>query len=675
MVSPASKEVNSCAARRAQMVERNIAGRGVRDELVLDAMRGVPRELFLPNSLREFAYEDSPLPIAGEQTISQPYIVAFMVEALMLKGGEKVLEIGAGSGYAAAVLSKIAAHVYTVERLGQLAETAAATLAELGYDNVHVLHGDGTRGWPEHAPYDAIVVAAGGPQVPESLKEQLKIGGRLVIPVGADQRAQELVRVVRISKDEYRSEDIADVRFVPLIGEEGWAGAEGEARAPARRALRPVSPGEEALVRNLADAAESFASIETADLGPLMERIGSARIVLLGEATHGTSEFYRMRERITRELIVKKGFRFVAIEADWPDAARVDHYVRHFQYPPSEWTAFARFPTWMWRNTEVRDFVGWLRKHNGTAEKSQRVAFHGLDLYSLYDSIRSVLNYLDEVDPESAKVARERYGCLTPWQRDPATYGHAALTGTYPTCEADVVRALGDLLAKRRAYAEHDGERFLDAEQNARLVANAERYYRIMYYGSRASWNLRDNHMFETLKNLLAFHGADSKAVVWAHNSHVGDAAATEMGARGEYNIGQLCRKEFGDKAYLVGFGTHSGTVAAASDWDGPMEVKKVRPALPNSYEQLCHSTGLARFMLGLRGRGDLCGPYGLGKERLERAIGVIYRPETELASHYFQANLPQQFDEYVWFDDTHAVTPLDTAEIKGLPDTYPFGV
>ena len=675
MVSPASKEVNSCAARRAQMVERNIAGRGVRDELVLDAMRGVPRELFLPNSLREFAYEDSPLPIAGEQTISQPYIVAFMVEALMLKGGEKVLEIGAGSGYAAAVLSKIAAHVYTVERLGQLAEKAAATLAELGYDNVHVLHGDGTKGWPEHAPYDAIVVAAGGPQVPESLKEQLKIGGRLVIPVGADQRAQELVRVVRISKDEYRSEDIADVRFVPLIGEEGWAGAEGEARAPARRALRPVSPGEEALVRNLADAAESFASIETADLGPLMERIGSARIVLLGEATHGTSEFYRMRERITRELIVKKGFRFVAIEADWPDAARVDHYVRHFQYPPSEWTAFARFPTWMWRNTEVRDFVGWLRKHNGTAEKSQRVAFHGLDLYSLYDSIRSVLNYLDEVDPESAKVARERYGCLTPWQRDPATYGHAALTGTYPTCEADVVRALGDLLAKRRAYAEHDGERFLDAEQNARLVANAERYYRIMYYGSRASWNLRDNHMFETLKNLLAFHGADSKAVVWAHNSHVGNAAATEMGARGEYNIGQLCRKEFGDKAYLVGFGTHSGTVAAASDWDGPMEVKKVRPALPNSYEQLCHSTGLARFMLGLRGRGDLCGPNGLGKERLERAIGVIYRPETELASHYFQANLPQQFDEYVWFDDTHAVTPLDTAEIKGLPDTYPFGV
>jgi protein-L-isoaspartate(D-aspartate) O-methyltransferase len=677
---PASKNgrsgvANSFASLRAKMVERNIAARGVQDELVLEAMRKVPRELFLPKHLREFAYEDSPLPIAGDQTISQPYIVAFMAEALMLKGGEKVLEIGAGSGYAAAVLSEIAAQVYTVERLGQLAGQAAATLAGLGYDNVHVLHGDGTKGWPEHAPFDAIVVAAGGPQVPESLKEQLKIGGKLVIPVGADQRTQELVRVTRISAREYLSEDIADVRFVPLIGEEGWL-AKDDGRAAQRRMLRPAAPDEEALVRKLADAAESFPSIEKADLNPLLERIGSARIVLLGEATHGTSEFYRMRERITRELIIEKGFRFVAIEADWPDAARVDHYVRHFQYPPSEWTAFARFPTWMWRNTEVRDFVSWLRKHNGTVEKSKRVAFHGLDLYSLYDSIRSVLNYLDEVDPQSASVARERYGCLTPWQRDPATYGHAALTGSYPTCEADVVRALTDLLAKRRAYAEHDGERFLDAEQNARLIANAERYYRIMYYGSRASWNLRDNHMFETLKNLLAFHGPDSKAVVWAHNSHVGNAGATEMAARGEHNIGQLCRREFGDQAYLVGFGTHSGTVAAASAWDGPMEIKDIRPSLANSYERLCHATGHARFMLGLRGRSDdLCGPAGLGKERLERAIGVIYRPETEMASHYFRANLPQQFDEYVWFDTTRAVTPLDTAEVKGLPDTYPFGV
>ena len=235
----------------------------------------------------------------------------------------------------------------------------------------------------------------------------------------------------------------------------------------------------------------------------------------------------------------------------------------------------------MWRNNEVRAFVDWLREHNAQLKPAQRVAFHGLDLYSLYNSIRSVLKYLDDVDPSTAQVARQRYGCLTPWQADPATYGHAALTGAYQTCEREVVSMLTDLMQKRRAYAEHDGERFLDAVQNARLVANAERYYRIMYYGSRASWNLRDSHMFETLKTLLDFHGPESKAIVWAHNSHVGDSAATEMSSRGEYNIGHLCRKEFGDSAYSIGFGTNSGTVAAASDWDGPMEIKTVRPAVP----------------------------------------------------------------------------------------------
>jgi protein-L-isoaspartate(D-aspartate) O-methyltransferase len=659
---------------RHEMVEKAIFARGVRSRPVLDAMRTVPRESFLPMNLREFAYEDAPLPIEEGQTISQPYIVAFMTEALALRGGEKVLEIGTGSGYAAAVLSEIAADVYTVERHGPLAEKAAATLADLGYDNVHVLHGDGTRGWPAHAPFDAIVVAAGGPTVPESLKEQLKIGGRLVIPVGADLRAQELVRVTRISQDEYRREDLADVRFVPLLGEEGWAPEETEL-SRLRRTPPAAARGDESLIKSITDAIEPFRSVETVDLRPLLERVGDARIVLLGEATHGTSEFYRMRERISRELIVQKGFRFVAIEGDWPDATRVDNYVRHLEYSPSEWTAFARFPTWMWRNDEVRDFVDWLREHNAPAKPATRVAFHGLDLYSLYVSIRSVLNYLDRVEPEAAKIARQRYGCLTPWQGDPAAYGHAALTGAYHTCEQHVVRALKDLLENRVAYAERDGERFFDAVQNARLVANAERYYRIMYYGSRASWNLRDEHMFTTLKNLLTFYGPDSKAIVWAHNSHVGDSAATEMASRGEHNIGHLCRQEFGDDAYLIGFGTNSGTVAAASEWDGPMEIKKVQPALPKSYERLFHAAGHARFTLGLRDRSALTGAGGLGKPLLERAIGVIYRPESERASHYFEAVLPRQFDEYIWFDHTRAVTPIDTAVLAGLPDTYPFGV
>src|SRR6185437_4405788 len=262
----------------------------------------------------------------------------------------------------------------------------------------------------------------------------------------------------------------------------------------------------------------------------------------------------------------------------------------------SEWTAFARFPVWMWRNREVREFVDWLRARNAGLKSGDRVAFHGLDLYSLYNSIRSVLDYLDRVDPKAAEVARRRYGCLTPWQSDPSVYGQATLSGEYQTCEREVTSMLTDLLQKRRAYAEHDGERFLDAVQNARLVANAERYYRTMYYGSRASWNLRDDHMFTTLKILLSHHGEQSKGIVWAHNSHIGNAAATEMSARGEHNIGELCRKEFGESCYAIGFGTDHGTVAAASDWGGPMEVKVVQPSHKTSYERLCHDSETPHF-------------------------------------------------------------------------------
>ncbi len=661
------------SALRDGMIYRQVAGRGVRSQQVLEALRKVPREAFLPEAMREFAYEDSPLPIAEGQTISQPYIVALMIDALALRGGEKVLEIGTGSGYAAAVLSRIAGNVYTVERIGQLAEKAASVLADLGYINVHVLHADGTRGWPDHAPYDAIVVAAAGPEVPQSLKAQLRIGGRLVIPVGIDRQVQELVRVTRMSPTEYKSEDIADVRFVPLVGEEGWAAEEGHGIAPADRVA--AKPADAATASAISANCEGFETIASVDLEPLLRRIGDARIVLLGEATHGTSEFYRMRERISRGLIERKGFSFVAIEGDWPDAARIDHYVRHAEYPPSEWTAFARFPVWMWRNREVADFVDWLRARNADVEPGSRIAFHGLDLYSLNDSMRAVLDYLDDVDPQSARVARERYGCLTPWQSDPATYGHAALTGAFRTCEREVVSMLLDLMEKRRAYAEHDGERFLDAMQNARLVANAERYYRTMYYGSRASWNLRDGHMFATLQTLLDFHGPQSKAIVWAHNSHVGESAATEMASRGEYNIGHLCRKEFGNAAYSIGFGTNSGFVAAASEWDAPMEVKAVRPALPESYERLCHEAGRARFLLPMRNPVSTDVVEALLKPRLERAIGVIYRPRTERESHYFKAVLPSQFDEYVWFDETRAVTPLQTGKVVGLPDTYPFGL
>jgi len=658
---------------REQMVRYQIEDRGVRDPKVLAAMRYVPRERFVAEHLQEFAYEDSPMPIPGQQTISQPYIVAMMIDALELTGGETVLDVGTGSGYAAAVLARIAGQVYSIERVAELAEQAGAALKKNGFDNVEVMEGDGTLGWPEHAPYDAIVVAAGGPKVPESLKQQLKIGGRLVMPVGFDPYTQELIRVLRTGEQQFETQQLADVRFVPLLGEEGWTPGKPELE-PAGLGPRALPP-KSGLTGMIAANCTPFSTFDDVELAPMLQRIGNARVVLIGEASHGTSEFYRMRERITRALIEQKGFDFVAIEGDWPDAARLDHYVRHAEYPPSEWTAFARFPTWMWRNEEVREFIEWLRKHNAALDPDRRVAFHGLDLYSLYTSIQAILGYLDEIDPDTAAVARHRYSCLTPWQSDPIAYGHAALTDRYRTCEHEVVQMLQDLMTKRQTYATHDGERFLDVVQNARLVTNAERYYRTMYYGSRSSWNLRDTHMFETLESLLQHHGPRSRAVVWAHNSHIGDAHATEMANRGEFNIGHLCRERFGDDAYLIGFGTDHGTVAAASSWGAPMEIKSVQPSLADSYERLFHDTGIGQFLLPLRHARDPKLIDGLNRSRLERAIGVIYRPESERQSHYFEATLPQQFDEYIWIDQTHAVTPLKTESLSGMPDTYPFGL
>lgn len=660
-------------ALRKQMVEHQIAVRGIKSELVLNALGTVPREEFVSGELKEFAYEDSPLPIGEGQTISQPYIVALMLEVLELKGGEKVLEIGAGSGYAAAVLAQIAGQVYSVERIGQIASKATDTLATLGYENVHVLHADGTLGWEEHAPYDAIIVAAGGPSIPESLKSQLKIGGRLVIPVGSTKRLQELVRVTRTSEFEYEEEDIADVGFVPLIGEEGWQPENVAIELEQKR--KKKAEIDQNVLHAVESTIEPFNSIEDVDLNPLLERVGDTRVVLLGEATHGTKEFYEMRNRITQRLIEEKGFNFVAIEGDWPDAARIDNYVRHVDCPVTEWTAFARFPIWMWRNQSVKGFVDWLHDYNREIETSKKISFYGLDLYSLYISIDTILKYLDEIDPSAANIARERYGCLSPWQKDPATYGRAAISGAYESCEKEVLEMLTDILRKRQHYTEYDGERFLDAVQNARLVANAERYYRVMYYGSRESWNLRDHHMYETLNMLLDFHGKDSKAIIWAHNSHVGDASATEMFKRGEYNLGYLCRQELHAKSYSIGFGTNDGTVAAASNWDEEMEIKHVKPAIAKSYEYLFHQLEAPNFLLGLTNSRIASKLNGLLTPKLERAIGVIYRPESELASHYFQAVLSKQYDEYIWIDRTQAVVPIETEQLKGLPDTYPFGL
>jgi protein-L-isoaspartate(D-aspartate) O-methyltransferase len=590
------------ARKRRRMVEAQIAARGVRNTRVLEAMRAVPREAFVPEELAEFAYEDGPLPIGAGQTISQPYVVALMAELAYPGSREKVLDVGTGSGYAAAVMSRMAARVYTIERHPELAETARRRLERLGYDNIEVRCGDGTLGWPEAAPFDAIVVAAGGPEVPQALREQLEVGGRLAIPVASDGAGQKLLLVRRTAADTFEEEDCGAVAFVPLVGEQGWREGARDLpsdpleppRAAFARPMRHLRPGNREPAGLIAAAAEALPDLADADFGRVADRFGEARLVLMGEATHGTSEFYRARAELTKRLIVKHGYTVIAVEADWPDAARIDRYVRGRADGADGMAAFTRFPTWMWRNAEVSTFLDWLHSYNQTiAAPEQRVGFYGLDLYSLNASIAGVLDYLDRHDPEAAQLARERYGCLTPWQHDPASYGRAALRPGFRTCERAVLAMLGDLLIGRLDDAVKDGESFLDAAQNARLVAAAERYYRTMYYGAAESWNLRDRHMFETLQAVLAARGPGTKAVVWAHNSHIGDARATEMGKiRDELNIGQLCREAYGAKARLLGFGTDRGTVAAASNWDGPMEIKDVRPAHEDSYEWLCGKAG-----------------------------------------------------------------------------------
>jgi len=661
--------MNKFELLRKQMIDYQLAARGLRDQAVLNAINAVAREEFVPTELIEFAYSDSPLPIAASQTISQPYIVALMTAALELKPQERALEVGTGSGYAAAVLAKIAKEVYTIERHKILADTARSKLEELGYSNIQVLYGDGTMGWPEHAPYDAIVVAAGGPKVPETLKQQLAIGGRLVIPVGSSLRTQKLLRVRRISEHDYQEEDLGGVRFVPLIGAAGWQDETGTTRAGGKAGV--------SLPELIYQSSEHFARIDDVNLDNLLERVGDSRLVLLGEASHGTAEFYEMRARITCELIEKKGFNVIAVEADWPDAAHIDHYIHGTSPDPLlESTPFSRFPTWMWANHSVLEFTHWLKAHNEKIDApEQQVGFYGLDLYSLYSSIEMVLSYLEKVDPETAQVARVRYGCLMPWASDPGMYGQVTITRQYRECEEDVLATLQDLLRKRMDYSMADGERFFDAEQNARLVANAERYYRTMYYAENSSWNQRDQHMFDTLRSVLAFRGPQSKAVIWEHNSHIGDARATQMSARGEFNIGQLVRQKYPDEAYLIGFGTDHGTVAAASEWGGPMEVKQVQPSHIDSYERLCHESKTDNFLLPLSKPLQETTRNELLAERLERAIGVIYHPETELQSHYFYASLPRQFDEYIWFDETRAVEPLTRETTKGMPDTFPFGL
>jgi erythromycin esterase-like protein len=418
----------------------------------------------------------------------------------------------------------------------------------------------------------------------------------------------------------------------------------------------------------------------------LLGIVGTSRFALLGEASHGTREFYRERCRITQRLIAERGFTAVVVEADWPDAWRVNRYVRgrsDDRDAVAALSGFQRFPAWMWRNAEVRDFVEWLRDFNRGQPATRQVGFYGMDLYSLFGSIQVVLEYLGRVDPDEAGKARARYGCFDHAGGDSQAYGYGASHGMSPSCEDEVIQQLREM--NRLAVASppgfgNDRDELFFVQQNARLVRNAEEYYRSMFRGRVSSWNLRDSHMVETVqaldRHLEAIGGGPARMAVWAHNSHLGDASATEMGDIGEWNVGQLMRDRWGQDAVLVGFSTHRGWVTAASDWDEPAQRKRVRDGLAGSWEDVFHQAGVERFLLPLRGNAAL--PPGVNERRLQRAIGVIYRPETERQSHYFHTRLADQFDAMVHVDETHSLEPLDTSRAwttGEAAETYPSGI
>jgi len=435
----------------------------------------------------------------------------------------------------------------------------------------------------------------------------------------------------------------------------------------------------------LADAAHPLDG-GPGDYDALMNLVGDARFVLIGEATHGTHDFYEERARITQRLIREKGFTAVAVEADWPDAYRVNRYVRGEGRDGSANEAlsgFERFPAWMWRNTDVSAFVDWLRAHNEGVRAGPKVGFYGLDLYSLFTSVKEVLNYLDQVDPTAAEQARRRYACFDHYGEDSQHYGYATGVGLSESCQQGVLTQLQELQQRAFDYMQADGasseDAFFYAQQNARLVKNAEEYYRTMFRGRISSWNLRDSHMAETLDALarhLSRDGAPAKIVVWEHNSHIGDARATEVGGLGEWNVGELARKAYPGQTCLIGFSTYDGHVTAASEWDGPAERKRVRPALHGSYEELLHQVGLPRYYLNLR--DDTPVRRLMLERRLERAIGVLYLPRSERQSHYFNAQMAQQFDAIIHIDRTEALVPLDATSgwhSGEPPETYPEGI
>jgi len=663
--------------------DRREAGRSLAERLAAYANRPDVLVLALPRGGVPVAYEVA-------RALGAPLDV-FVVRKLGVPGYEE-LAIGAVATGGVRVLND-----QLVERLGipeqMIDAVAARELQELARRERRYRGGrppPDVRGRTVILVDDGLATGATMHAAIEALRQQKPTRIVVAVPTASPEICEEMNTkaddvICAITPEPFQAVGRWYQDFSQTTDEEVEA-LLSQRNVPDNSRVTEMPTADSALIKALSETAYPLAG-SARDYDPLVSRIGEARFALLGEASHGTHEFYSERAEITKRLITEKNFVAVAVEADWPDAYRLNRYVRGASDDVDAVEAladFRRFPTWMWRNEVVVEFIEWLRAYNDALPQgAEKVGFYGLDLYSLHASMKAVLRYLEKVDPEAATKARERYSCFDHFGEDTQAYGLMTRLNLSKSCEEEVVNQLIELQRRAGQFARNGGQLADDelfyAEQNARLVKNAEAYYRSVFLEEVSSWNLRDRHMAETLDALvthLGRKGRRAKLAVWEHNSHLGDARATEMGQRCELNVGQLTREKYGREAVLVGFTTHHGTVTAASDWGKPAERKRVRPALAGSYEALFHTTGRDRFLL-IPNDSDAMAQQ-LSAPRLERAIGVIYRPETERQSHYFRARLTDQFDAVLHFDETRAVKPLETTaewEAGELPETFPFAV
>lgn len=649
-------------AMKKVSIKELLKNKGISNKLLLEAFQNIPEALFSSETMRTYFHQD----LKSEENLDKidPKIITVtrILEQLQVKEENKILITGVNSVSILAALSKIYKDVYAVEKTEAYAIWTLEVLKEIGITNVHLQTGNLEDGWTEQAPFNAILIATELKEIPTTLKIQLKVGAKLLAPIGPDWTHVMLKSIERVSETEYVTKALRGKYYIP----------KPKTLPKTSTKVYPESEITEEIKTN----SIPFKTIKDFPMDGLLERIGDANVVLLGEASHGTSEFYTTREEITKALIEKKGFNLVCAEADWPDAEHVNNYIKN-RYESEDWMPFMDFPKWMWRNKEALSLMEWLKEHN--TKHNNTVGFYGLDLYGLENSINLLVKNLKNIDSELSDLAKSHYSGIIPYMTKPELYGRLVKDKALVSSEKEIANMLFDLLKNKNKL--NHSEAYFHAYQNATVVADAEHYYRTMHLDSTDSWNLRDAHMFYTLKSLLSYFGGksknESKAVVWAHNSHIGNAMGTEMYERGEINIGHLCKEHFGSKAYTIGFGTHTGTVAAANNWGEEVKIMSVNESAPGSYENLFHKTNIPNFTLPLRAEhsGEKLREV-LSSPKLERAIGVIYRPKTELRSHYFKASLPLQFDEYIWFNETKAVTPLTgKTEASKHIDEHPFGL